>query len=71
MSDSYDSENHNIHNSENYENYENMYKMTEKEFYEIQEEYRNEDLYAEENKMDTMYWCKACKLGICMNPYHE
>jgi hypothetical protein len=68
MSDNYDSES----NVQNYEdNYEDNYKMSAKEFYELQEEYRNEDLYAEENGMDSIYWCKACKIGICMNPYHE
>ena len=49
----------------------NEYDMTEEDFYEIQNEEQNEELYAMENNMDPIYWCKACKIGICMNPYHE
>jgi hypothetical protein len=70
MSDNYDSENQNIHNF-NVQNYQNSYKMSEKEFYELQEEYINEELYAMHNGMNSIYWCKACKIGICINPYHE
>ena len=49
----------------------NEYYLSEEDFYEIQNEEQNEELYAMENNMDPIYWCKACKIGICMNPYHD
>ena len=49
----------------------NEYYLSEEDFYEIQNEEKNEELYAMENNMESIYWCKACNLGICMNPYHD
>ena len=34
-------------------------------FYEIQEEFYDEILFAEMNSSDPLDWCKACQLGIC------
>jgi len=30
-----------------------------------------DDRFAEENGMDSIYWCPACKLGVCEIRGHE
>jgi hypothetical protein len=39
-------------------------------FNEIKEEEYNEMIFAETNMLDSLEWCKACKLGICERHFH-
>ena len=36
-----------------------------KQFDSIKEEERMEREFASENDMDSIYWCEACRIGIC------
>ena len=36
-----------------------------KQFESIKEEEYNERKYAAENNMDSVYWCEACRIGVC------
>ena len=36
-----------------------------KHFESIKEQEYNERKYAAENNMDSVYWCEACRIGVC------
>ena len=41
------------------------YIKSRQTFYEIQEEFYEEQEYAAKSGMDSVYWCPNCKYGIC------
>ena len=38
---------------------------------ELRREEFDDDRFAEENGMDPIYWCNACKLGVCEIRGHD
>ena len=41
------------------------YDEREQEFYDMKREEEAEREYAAEHNMDPIYWCEACRIGIC------
>ena len=42
-----------------------VYAEKEQEFYDLKREEEAEREYAAEHDMDPIYWCEACRIGIC------
>jgi hypothetical protein len=45
--------------------------FSKEEWEELCREEFNDNRFAEENGMDSIYWCPACKLGVCEIRGHD
>ena len=45
--------------------------VTKEDWEELRREEFDDDRFAEENGMDPIYWCPACKLGVCEIRGHD
>jgi len=45
--------------------------ISKEEWEELSREEFDDDRFAEENGMDSIYWCPACKLGVCEIRGHD
>ena len=45
--------------------------ISKEEWEELRREEIDDDRFAEENGMDPIYWCPACKLGVCEIRGHD
>jgi len=45
--------------------------ISKEDWEELRREEFDDDRFAEENGMDPIYWCPACKLGICEIRGHD
>lgn len=45
--------------------------IPKKDWEELRREEFDDDRFAEENGMDPIYWCPACKLGVCEIRGHD
>ena len=45
--------------------------ISKEDWEELRREEFDDDRFAEENGMDPIYWCPACKLGVCEIRGHD
>ena len=45
--------------------------ISKEDWEELRREEFNDNRFAEENGMDSIYWCPACKLGVCEIRGHD
>jgi hypothetical protein len=45
--------------------------ISKEEWEELSREEFDDNHFAEENGMDSIYWCPACKLGVCEIRGHD
>jgi len=45
--------------------------ISKEDWEELRREEIDDDRFAEENGMDSIYWCPACKLGVCEIRGHD
>jgi hypothetical protein len=45
--------------------------ISKEDWEELSREEFDDDRFAEENGMDSVYWCPACKLGVCEIRGHD